>query len=71
MVNKAEKILGTNTYSGKKRSWNFEKYATTQKEQQNILEGLVYHGYTGVENGTKVRYIVEGIKYTSLDAVKT
>ena len=71
MENKAEKILGTNTYSGEKRSWNFEKYATTHKEQQNILEGIVEHGYTGVENGTKVRYIMEGIKDTRLDAVKS
>ena len=70
MENKSEKILGTATYSGEKRSWNFEKYATTQKDQHNILEGIVEHRYAGVENGTKVRYLMEGTKDTSLDAVK-
>ena len=60
--NKSEKTLCNATYSGDKRYRNFEKYATTQKEQQNILEGIVEHGYTGVANITKVRYLMEGIK---------
>ena len=71
MANKSEKILGTATYSGEKISWKFEKYATNQKEQNNILEGLVEHGYVGVDNETKVRYLMEGIKDTSLNAVKS
>ena len=37
MENKSERILVTPTYSGEKRSWNFKKYSTTQKEQHNIL----------------------------------
>ena len=70
MTDKSEKILGTTSYSGDKISRNFEKYATTNKDQHNILEGLLEHGYAGVDNGTKVRYIMESIKDTSLDAVK-
>ena len=69
--NKSEKTLCNATYSGDKRYRNFEKYATTQKEQQNILKGIVEHGYTGVSNRTKVRHLMEGIKETSLDAVKS
>ena len=71
MVNKAGKILGTATYSGEKTYWNFEKYALTQKEQHNILEGIIYNGCAGVENETRVRYLVEGSKDTSLNAVRS
>ena len=71
MENKAEKILGTATSSGEKIAWNFEKYVTIQKEQHNILEGIVYHGYAVVANVIKVRYLMEGIKVTILDAVKS
>ena len=71
MAKKSEKILGTATYSGEKISWKFEKYATNQKEQNNILEGIVEHEYAGVVNGNKVRNLMKGIKDTSLNAVKS
>ena len=71
MAKKSEKILGNATYSGEKISWKFEKYATNQKEQNNILEGIVEHEYAGVVNGNKVRNLMKGIKDTSLDAVKS
>ena len=67
----AEKLLATSSYQGEKRSWNFEKFATMHMEQHNILESLVEHGYTGIDARSKVRFLNDGIKSTSLDAVKT
>ena len=71
MAASAEKLLATSSYQGEKKSWNFEKFATMHMEQHNILESLVDHGYTGIDARSKVRFLNEGIKSTSLDAVKT
>ena len=40
-------------------------------EQNNILELLVEHGYTGIDAHSKVQFLNDGIKSTSLDVVKT
>ena len=66
-----EKKLTQCSYTGEKRNWTFEKYATLHKEQHNILEILKDHGYTWIEQRSMVRYLSEGIKTTSLDSVKT
>lgn len=35
------------------------------------MEGLVEHGYTGIDPRSKVRYLLDGIKTDKFDAVKT
>jgi hypothetical protein len=35
-----------------------------------VLNGLTDYGYTGIENGTKVRKLMAGIKTDALDTVK-
>ena len=45
----AEKKLAQYSYTGKKKNWTFEKYATLHKEHHNILESLNEHGYTGID----------------------
>ena len=39
--------------------------------QHNILESLVEYSYTGIDTRSKVRFLNDRIKSTSLDAVKT
>ena len=70
-ASKAEKALANSSYRNEQRRWNFEKYATQQKRQHIILENLVQHGYKGIDERTKVRYLLDGIKTDSLDTVKT
>ena len=65
-----EKNLAQYSYTGKKRNWTFEKYATLHKEHHNILDSLKEHGYTCIDQISKVRYLSEGIKNTILDSVK-
>ena len=67
----AEKKIAQCSYTGEKRNNTFEKYATLHKEHHNVLESLKEHGYTGIEQRSKVRYLSEGIKTTILDSVKT
>lgn len=71
MAASAEKLLAQSSYHGEKKSWNFEKFATMHMEQHNILESLVEHGYNGIDARSKVRFLNDGIKSTTLDAVKT
>lgn len=70
MASKAERKLRDSTYHGEKRNWNFEKYVTTHKEQHHVLLSLESHGYKGVDERSKVRYLNDGIKTSRLDTVK-
>ena len=47
------------------------RYTTLYKEQQTILEGLQEYGYAGMDEGSKTRHLLAGIKTTALDSVKT
>ena len=71
MATTAEKKLSNATYTSEKRRWNFEKFVTLHKDQHIILEGLVEHGYAGIDERSKVRYLLEGIKTSELDVVKS
>jgi hypothetical protein len=71
MAGEAENVLSTTRYDGEKRQWNFEKYAPMHLRQHLILEALVAHGYVGINPGSKVRFLLAGIRCSTLDAVKT
>ena len=64
-------MLALVQYKGEMRQWNFEKYALMHLRQHLILEALVIHGYTGIDAGSKVRYLLNGIRCAALDAVRT
>ena len=70
MASKAERCLQATCYRGETKGWNFEKYVTLHKEQHHILEGLERHGYKGIDDRSKVRYLNDGIKTTKLDTIK-
>ena len=67
----AESKLTSTIYDGEKRRWNFEKYVKVHVDQHAILEGLVEHGYSGIDQRSKVRYLMNGIRTRELDPVKT
>jgi hypothetical protein len=71
MAGEAEQVLASIEYKGETRQWIFEKFALTHLRQHLILEALVVHGYTGIDAGSKVRYLLNGIKCAALDAVRT
>ena len=49
MSTQAERKLEMANYSGEKCIWNFEKYVKLHKDKHVILEGLVEHGYAGID----------------------
>jgi hypothetical protein len=71
MAGEAENVLKTTRYDGEKRQWNFEKYALTHLRQHLILEALMAQGYVGIDPGSKMHFLIAGIRCSTLDAVKT
>ena len=71
MATLAETKLQVTSYQGEKKNWNFEKYCRCHVNQHAILERLVEHGYSGIDERSKVRHLLEGIKFGGLDVVKT
>ena len=67
----AESRLQKTFYQGEKKRWNFEKFVRLHVDQHSILDGLVEHGYSGIDEGSKVRHLLNGIRDPSLNAVKT
>jgi hypothetical protein len=70
MSARAERKLMDTVYNGEKRRWNFEKYVRLHVEQHAVLEDLVQYGYSGIDEGSKVRYLVRGVRTQALDTVK-
>ena len=66
----AEKKLAMTMYSGERRHWTFEKYVMLHKDQHSILEGLIKHSYAGIDEHSKVRYLLDGIKMDDLNMIK-
>ena len=58
-ANKAETILATLNYSGETRRWNFERYVRKHVDQHAILDGLTEHGYSGIDDLSKVRHLLK------------
>ena len=67
----AAKKLYQYTYTGDKRNWTLEKYATFNKERHKITESLVEHRCTGIDQIPKFGYLSNGINNTGLDSIKT
>lgn len=70
MAAKAEGKLQNTTYNGETRRWNFEKFVRLHVEQHHTIAGLVRHGHAGIDERSKVRHLLSGIKTKTLDHVK-
>ena len=52
---KAESLLNKLRYTGETKRYNFHKYATQHKECHVVLNNLKVHGYSGIDEASKVR----------------
>ena len=48
-----------------------KKYMKVHIDEHAILAGLVEHGYSGIDERSKVSHLMQGIKTHDLDPVKT
>ena len=70
MASQAEGTLMSARYQGEKKRWNFESYVRTHVDQHAILDRLKEHGYSGIDEQSKVRHLLAGIRTGSLDTIK-
>ena len=67
----AEDKLASMMHDREKHHWNFEKYVKIHIDWHAILAGLVEHGYSSIDERSKVCHLMNGIKTRDLDPVKT
>ena len=70
MALQARTKLQNAVYNGEKARWNFEKFIRVHYQQHHILQGLVPYGYSGLDEPTKVQYLLDGVKTDKLETVK-
>jgi hypothetical protein len=51
-------------YNGEKKRFAWETYVSIHTEQQSVLNGLKDYGYAGIDESSKVRHLLKGIKTT-------
>ena len=72
LANEAERKLMNTSYNGEHKRFNFEKYCKIHVNQHTILEGLRQQGvHPGIDDRSKVRHLMDGIKTDQFQAVKT
>ena len=64
-ASKAETALQMLTYDGEKKAWNCEKYVS----QHIIFENLTEYEYQGLNTGSKVYYLLNGIRCKKVVAI--
>jgi hypothetical protein len=67
MASAAESKLNATQYSGEKRNFDFKRYVRIHTEQHYVLNGLVEHGYSGIDESSKVRILLKGITTPQYD----
>jgi hypothetical protein len=71
LVTAAEDRLKYTRYSGDKHNFDFEKYVRIHTEQNSVLNGLMDHTYSGIDESSKVRLLLAGITTSNYDIVKS
>jgi hypothetical protein len=62
--------LNNTRYFGEKRNFTFEQYVRIHTDQHAILKGLEDHGHHNLDERSKVRLLMAGIKNPALDTVR-
>ena len=70
LAGRASQRLQNLEWSRNNQTWNFDDYVAAHMAEHNIIEGLVVHGYTGIDARTKVSYLCNGIKSSALAPVQ-
>ena len=65
-ASQAELSLQMSTNDGEKKAWNREKYIAWHVKYHIILENLVEYGYQGLDLGSKVQFLLNGIRCDKL-----
>jgi hypothetical protein len=70
MASEADTKLTSTLYNGDKKRFTWETYVRIHTEQHAVLNVLKDYGYTGIDDSSKVRYLLKGIKISEPDVCK-
>jgi hypothetical protein len=70
MASALEAQLASLSYTNEGRRWNFEKYVTKHVELYNQSENLKRFGYHGLDDRSRVRKLLAGIKTNKFDSLR-
>jgi hypothetical protein len=62
LANKMEACLASLTYRGKQKNWDWSGYTNAHIKQHTIAKNLIEHGYSGLDERSKVRHLLAGIR---------
>jgi hypothetical protein len=71
MTSAADTKLNGTLYNREKKRFTWETYIRIHTEQHAVLNGLKDYRYAGIDDSSKVRHLLKGIKTTELDVCKT
>jgi hypothetical protein len=71
MASKVESELSKLKYTGEKRRYNFDSYVKGHIRCHTVMKDLMKYGYSGIDDHTKVRRLLEGIHNRQLEACET
>jgi hypothetical protein len=71
MASEAEAKLTSTLYNGERKRFTWETYVRIHTEQHPVINGLKYYGYACIDDSSKVRHLLKGIKTTKLDVCNT
>ena len=70
MINSAELALNKAVYKGEGRNFNFEPYVRVHVERHEIIKSMTIHGYSGIDNHSKVRRLMQVIHVSELQHIQ-
>ena len=65
---RAKRKLKIFYYDGEKKEWDWDKCVALHEKWHAIIESLTDHGYSVIDNVTKVHHFFQGMKSTELEA---
>jgi hypothetical protein len=69
LANKMEARLASLTYCGKQKNWDWSRYIDAHIKQHTIAKNLMEHGYSGLDERSKVRHLLAGIQDNAVQPV--
>ena len=70
-ASEAKMALQTSMYDKEKKTLNWEKYVAHHVRYNIILGKFMEYGYQGLDQGSKVQYLLNGIRYDELSTAVT
>jgi hypothetical protein len=70
IASEAKTKLTSTLYNGEKKRFAWETYVRIHTEQHSVHNGLKDYEYAGIDDSSKFRHLLKGIKTTELDVCK-